>query len=63
MGFSTVGGLVMALMNRVPRPGDEAVESGMVFRVISMDRLLVDEVLIAPLGHAVLSELGQEDLA
>ncbi|MGF1474122.1 MAG: hemolysin family protein [Geminicoccaceae bacterium] len=54
-GVSTVGGLVMALMNRVPAAGDQVEDAGMVFRVLSMNNLLVDQVLVAPVGHPCLA--------
>jgi len=52
---ATVGGLIMALARRVPVPGDEVADADVVFRVLSMDRLLVDRVLIAPSGHPSLA--------
>lgn len=56
---STVGGLVMALMKRVPQPGDEVADAGLVYRVISMKDLLIDRVLIAPEGHPILSAAAE----
>lgn len=43
---STLGGLIMMWLNRVPEPGDEIHESEYVFRVESMQGLLVDRVRI-----------------
>lgn len=60
--ISTVGGLVMALLNRVPTAGDEVTESGWVFRVESMSGLLIEQVLIAPVDHPTLSALVVEDV-
>lgn len=48
---STVGGFLMSRLNRVPVPGDEVREGGLVYRVRSMDNLLIDEVLVAPQAH------------
>lgn len=53
--ISTVGGLVMMLMKRVPRPGDEVRDAGLVFQVLSMDNLLIDSLMIAPEGHPALA--------
>lgn len=52
--IATAGGLVMALMKRLPACGDEVVDDGLVFRVLSMNGLLIDRLLIAPRGHPVL---------
>jgi len=46
--FATVGGLIMALLNRGPTPGDSVAEAGLTLKVLSMDGLLVDQVEIAP---------------
>lgn len=45
---ATVGGLVMALLGRLPVPGDEVEEGGLVYRVLDTDQLLIGGVLIAP---------------
>ena len=54
--ITTVGGLVMALLNRVPVAGDEVAYAGLVFRVLTMKKLLVGKVLVAQEGHTVLTE-------
>ena len=54
-GVATVGGLVMWLLNRVPAPGDEVNDGGLTFRVLAMEKLLVDRVMIAPEGHRILT--------
>ncbi len=41
----TVGGLVTAVLGRVPREGDVAQEGGVRFEVVDMDGLRVDKVL------------------
>ncbi|MFM1816617.1 MAG: hypothetical protein RLZ98_3312 [Pseudomonadota bacterium] len=53
--MATVGGHVMELLGRVPKAGDEIVEEGLVMRVVAMDHLLVDRVLVAPERHYVLT--------
>ncbi|MEO0822290.1 MAG: hemolysin family protein, partial [Pseudomonadota bacterium] len=40
----TVGGLIMALLGRLPRPGDQVEEAGTVLRVLAMEGLLVGAV-------------------
>lgn len=57
-GVSTVGGHIMALLGRLPEAGDEVRDAGLVLRVVSMERILVDRVLVAPEGHPA---LGGED--
>ncbi len=51
-GMTTVGGLVLNLLGRVPRPGDTASAAGLTFRVESMDGLLIERLTIAPSEHA-----------
>lgn len=58
--ITTVGGLVMALLNRVPEAGDELAHAGLVFRVLEMKKLLVDKVLVAPEGHSAVTAPGPE---
>jgi CBS domain containing-hemolysin-like protein len=45
-GFHTVGGLVMAALRRVPRPGDVFDLSGLRIEVVDMDGNRVDQVLV-----------------
>lgn len=59
-GMTTVGGLVMALLNRVAEEGDEVSHAGYTFRVLGMKKLLVGKVLIAPEGHAALTRERDE---
>jgi putative hemolysin len=49
-GYTTVGGLVLANLHRVPAPGDHFVADGWRFEVVDMDRNRVDKVLIAREG-------------
>jgi CBS domain containing-hemolysin-like protein len=44
----TVGGLVMELLGKVPKPGDELLLDGYVARVMSMDGNRVDQVMLTP---------------
>ncbi len=53
-GILTVGGLILAALNRLPKRGDQVVLNGLVFRVERMEDLQVEQVLIAPEGHAAL---------
>jgi len=46
--YHTLGGLVMARLGRVPRPGDQFAYAGMRFEVLDMDRHSVDKVLVVP---------------
>ncbi|MDE2227829.1 MAG: HlyC/CorC family transporter [Alphaproteobacteria bacterium] len=46
--FHTVGGLVMARLNRVPQVGDKVRVGGFRFEVLAMDGRRVDRVLIVP---------------
>jgi putative hemolysin len=46
-GFTTVGGLVMANLNRIPSPGDHFMAAGWRFEVLDMDGNRVDKVLVA----------------
>ena len=60
LGVTTIGGLVMTLLGRLPEPGDHVADAGLEFKVVSMDNLLVERVLIAPEGHPVLADEGRE---
>jgi len=44
--FHTLGGLLMALLRRVPRVGDKVEVSNYRFEVVDMDGLRVDKVLV-----------------
>jgi putative hemolysin len=50
--YQTLGGLVMARLDRVPRAGDRFELGGLRFEVIDMDRRRVDKVLVSTLGGA-----------
>ncbi len=52
--MTTVGGHIMALLRRLPEPGDRVEDAGLVFVVLSRDGLLVKQVLIAPSEHSSL---------
>jgi putative hemolysin len=45
--YHTLGGLVLALLRRVPRPGDRIVFGGWRFQVSEMDGRRVDKVLVS----------------
>jgi putative hemolysin len=47
--FRTLGGLVMARLQRVPRGGDWFEHEGLRFEVMDMDGHRVDKILVAPL--------------
>lgn len=49
--FHTFGGLVMAVLRRVPREGDSVELSGWRFEVVDMDGLRVDKVLVVPMAE------------
>ncbi|HJS73538.1 MAG TPA: transporter associated domain-containing protein, partial [Vicinamibacteria bacterium] len=53
--FHTVGGLVMALLRRIPHPGDAAETSGLRIEVVDMDGRRVDKVLVMPAGRPPVS--------
>jgi putative hemolysin len=46
--FQTLGGFMMARINRVPTVGDRIIVKGFRFEVVNMDGRRVDRVLIAP---------------
>lgn len=48
--FHTLGGFMMARINRIPAVGDRVVVNGFSFEVVSMDGRRVDRVLIVPPG-------------
>lgn len=45
-GFRTVGGLVLAHLRRIPKPGDRFEADGWSFEVVDMDRHRIGKVLI-----------------
>jgi putative hemolysin len=47
-GIDTLGGLVMALLGRIPATGDRVEWEGLKFEVIDMDARRVDKVLVTP---------------
>lgn len=47
--YHTLGGFVMAELERVPRVGDKLQAAGCTFEVVDMDRNRVDKVLVTPL--------------
>jgi magnesium and cobalt exporter, CNNM family len=47
--FHTLGGYVMARLNRVPMVADRVTADGFLFEVVEMDGRRVDRVLVAPL--------------
>lgn len=50
--YQTVGGLVMAMLGRIPNPGDYFEMEGHRLEVVDMDGRRVDKVLVSPLGNA-----------
>ncbi|MGH6975943.1 MAG: hemolysin family protein, partial [Stellaceae bacterium] len=50
--FHTVGGLVMARLNRVPQTGDKVRVGGFLLEVLAMDSRRVDRVRIVPPAKA-----------
>jgi putative hemolysin len=46
-GYTTVGGMVMAKLGRVPKAGESFRFRGFKFEVMDMDRLRVDKILIS----------------
>jgi putative hemolysin len=49
--FSTVGGLVMTTLGRVPQKGDRVQAGSWDFEVMDMDGNRVDEVLVSGPGN------------
>ena len=47
--YQTLGGLVMAFLDRIPRSGDHFDWNGFRFEVVDMDGHRVDKVMIKPL--------------
>jgi putative hemolysin len=50
--FHTLGGFMMARINRIPAVGDQVVVGGFRFEVMNMDGRRVDRVLISQLKPA-----------
>jgi putative hemolysin len=48
-GIDTLGGLVMALLGRIPTDGDRFEWQGLRFEVLDMDGRRVDKILVTPL--------------
>jgi putative hemolysin len=51
-GFQTLGGFMMAHLNRIPAPADRVTINGYCFEVMDMDGRRVDKVLVIPPAHA-----------
>jgi putative hemolysin len=51
--FHTLGGYMMARLNRVPMIADRVTTDGYQFEVVDMDGRRVDRVLIAPVAAKV----------
>jgi CBS domain containing-hemolysin-like protein len=63
LDVDTLGGLVMASLDRVPRGGDEVVVGGRTLRVERMDgrRVASVRVLPAPTHKSATREDGEDD--
>ena len=48
--FHTLGGYLMARLNRVPMVADRIIADGWRFEIVEMDGRRVDRVLIVPIG-------------
>lgn len=46
MVFNTVGGLLIALKNEIPRIGEKYEWNGLTFEVVDMDGARIDKVLV-----------------
>jgi putative hemolysin len=46
--YSTLGGMIMTRLNRIPKTGDTVKLEGFVLEVIDMDGLRVDKILVRP---------------
>jgi len=47
-GYHTVGGLMLAALNRIPTEGDRAPIGDWIFEVVDMDGRRIDKVLVSP---------------
>ncbi|WP_300898952.1 transporter associated domain-containing protein, partial [Turicimonas muris] len=54
--YTTVGGMVMFLLERIPRQGDKVKWDGWEFYVLEMDGRRLDRILISKLPEDNLSE-------
>lgn len=54
--FTTVAGLMLFLLGRIPRIGDSAEWNGMKLEVVDMDGRRIDRILISPLPTAAEQE-------
>jgi putative hemolysin len=50
--FTTLGGFIMAELQRIPRPADRIVAGKSSFEVVDMDGTRVDKVLITRINHS-----------
>lgn len=55
-GFATVGGLAMAMLEKMPRPSDHFQVDGYRFEVLDIDGLRVDKMLITPIRPPALPD-------
>lgn len=62
-GVATIGGMILALLRRLPVEGETVIDAGLALRVEAMDGLLIEDVLIAPQGHPVLRDDPAEGAA
>jgi putative hemolysin len=49
--YSTVSGLVLAQLERIPSPGDVTTWQGLTIEVVDMDGRRIDKVLVRPAGR------------
>lgn len=60
-GYHTVGGMILAALNRIPSAGDKAVIGDWIFEVVDMDGRRIDKVLASPRHHD--EPIPEEDVA
>ena len=58
--FSTLGGLAMYEIGRVPTSGDTFVCHGLLFEVVDMDNGRVDKLLVRPLSEEETAATGED---
>jgi putative hemolysin len=51
--YSTVAGLLMHKLQRIPKEGDSIVEKSLRFEVVDMDRRRIDKVIVTPVRGEV----------
>ncbi len=51
--YSTVAGLLMHKLQRIPKEGDSIVENALRFEVVDMDRRRIDKVIVTPVRGEV----------